>query len=47
MSIAKKLLPPLKLITNKLKQKERQNQSKERAETFKSSLIETYKIYLL
>ncbi|CAD8105721.1 unnamed protein product [Paramecium primaurelia] len=38
---SKKLLPPLKLITNKLKQKERQNQSKERAETFKSSLIET------
>ncbi|CAD8121618.1 unnamed protein product [Paramecium sonneborni] len=38
---SKKMLPPLKLITDKLKVKERQNQSKERGETFKSSLIET------
>ena len=39
--LAKKMLPPLKLITDKLKVKERPNQSKERGETFKSSLIET------
>ncbi|CAD8212586.1 unnamed protein product [Paramecium octaurelia] len=37
----KKILPPLRLYADKLKLKERQNQSKEKVETFKSSLIET------
>ncbi|CAD8209305.1 unnamed protein product [Paramecium pentaurelia] len=38
---SKKILPPLRLYADKLKLKERQNQSKEKVETFKSSLIET------
>ncbi|CAD8122582.1 unnamed protein product [Paramecium sonneborni] len=38
---SKKMLPPLKIIIDKVKVKGRQNQSKEHKETIKSSFIET------